>query len=75
MKPEDKAIYRNIGYSGLEEDYLPWIDKMTDKDRLILNHKLNKLPQLEWIQGSRTWWIGRLKKTSDETNSIASEKF
>lgn len=64
MKQEDKATLRNIGYTGLEEAYTPWVNKMTEKDRLILHKKLSSFPQLEWERGSRTWWIGRLKKKS-----------
>lgn len=62
MNKEDKILLRNIGFSGLEEDYAPWINKMTEKDRLIIDRKLESFPQLEWIRGNRIWWIGRLKK-------------
>ena len=62
MKQEDKQTLRNIGYSKLEYDYAPWVNKMTEKDRLFTFSKLNCFPQLEWIKGNRTWWIGRLKE-------------
>ena len=65
MKKEDKQVIYNIGYNGLEEDYSPWINKMTEKDRLILPSRLHKFPQLEWIRGNRNWVIGRLKKKSE----------
>ena len=62
MKLEDKQVLRNTVYSGFEEDYAPWINKMTEKDRFILDKCLKSFPQLEWTRGNRTWWIGRLKK-------------
>ncbi len=62
MKQDDKQTLRNIGYSKLEYDYAAWVKKMTEKDRLITFSKLNSFPQLEWIKGNRTWWIGRLKE-------------
>ena len=62
MKSEDKLTLRNIYYSNLEEDFTPWINKMTKKDRLILDHELASFPQLEWIRANRHWWIGRLKQ-------------
>ena len=68
MKQEDKQTLRNIGYMGLEEAYSPWVKKMTEKDRLILYKKLNKFPELEWARGNRSWWIGRLKKKTDDLN-------
>ena len=65
MPKEDRQILRNIGYSQLPDDYLPWINKMTDKDRLILFSVPGKFPQLEWKRGNRFFWIGRLKQASD----------
>ncbi len=64
MKPEDRQVLINTVYRGLEEDYSPWVNKMTEKDRLILNKCLKSFPQLEWTRGNRTWWIDRLKKKS-----------
>ena len=67
MKEEDKKILREIGYTSLEEAYGPWVKRMTEKDRLILNQKLSAFPELEWTRGNKTWWIGRLKKKTSES--------
>lgn len=72
MKPEDKQALRNMGYSGLDDDYLPWINKMNHKDRLIISQSLKRFEQLEWVQGSRYYWIGRLKQAT-ATADINSE--
>ena len=65
MKQEDKETLRNIGLNRLDADYAPWINKMTEKDRLILPSKINGYPQLEWTRGNRNWVIGRLKRKSE----------
>ena len=74
MKQEDKQTLRDIGYSGLEESYSPWVKKMTEKDRLILRSKLTSFPELEWTRGNRTWWIGRLKKEKDNIETKSETK-
>lgn len=63
MLPEDRKILRDIGYDGgrIPDDYLPWINKMTEKDRLILSLVPGNYPQLEWKKGNMSFWIGRLK--------------
>lgn len=67
MLPEDCQTLRNIGYNDgrLPEDYMPWVNKMTSKDRLILSSVPGDFPQLEWKKGNRYFWIGRLKAASD----------
>ncbi len=67
MKTEAQQIYRDIGYTGLEEAYTPWVKKMTENDRLILFNRLYTFPELEWIRGNRTWWVGRLKKKTPDS--------
>ena len=67
MLPEDLQTLRNIGYNDgkLPDDFLPWINKMTSKDRLILTYVPGDFPQIEWKKGNRYFWIGRLKAASD----------
>ena len=74
MRPEDKKILRNIGYNGgVPDEYLPWIERMTEKDRIILRSVPGNFPQLEWIRGNKCWWIGRLKREDEKENSQAKE--
>ncbi len=75
MPKEDLKIYRKIQVNGFEEDFLPWVNKMTEKDRLILTSELTAFPQLEWIRGSRKWWIGRLKKKMDLSANDQGQAF
>ena len=73
MKQEDKETLRNIGFHAIEEAYLPWVNKMTDKDRLILNKRLDKLKDIEWNRGNSNWWIVILKKKSESESKPESE--
>jgi hypothetical protein len=75
MKKEDRLTLRNIGYSSHEEEFAPWVNKMTEKDRLIIAYKLTsaRFPQLEWLKGNRNWWIGRLKKKSESDSESESK--
>ena len=67
MLPEDRQTLRNIGYNdgSFPEDYMPWVNKMTDKDRFILTSVPGNFPQLEWKKGNKYFWIGRLKAASN----------
>ena len=65
MKPEDKKVARNIDYYEEAEEYLPWVEKMTEKDRIITVKGKLKLPDIEWKKASKYFWIGRLKKKSE----------
>lgn len=60
MTNENKKIYRAIQYSKQPNNYMPWVEKMNNDDRLILYNKyIPELPGIEWIQGSRNYFIGR----------------
>lgn len=66
MKNEDKKVLRKIGYNfRLPEEYLPWINKMTNADRIITSAPIGDFPQLESIRGARNYWIYKLKTASD----------
>ncbi len=62
MLDEDKATLRQIAINNgmVQEDYMPWINKMRAEDRLILERKLPYSDcMLEWKMGARHFWIGR----------------
>lgn len=68
MPLEDRKIFRNIMYNyndRMPEIFLPWINKMTEKDRIIMNHIPGYFPQMEWKRANLRYWIGRLKVASD----------
>ena len=68
MKNDDQLIYKNIKYSRLPKDFIPWVNKMTEKDRLILYNKyFPEMTDIEWIQGSKNFIIGRkiVKRTEN----------
>jgi len=62
MTPDNLQIYRNIQYYyGTPETYLPWVKKMTPKDRLVTRSLIKpKIPELEWKHVGYKRWIGRL---------------
>ncbi len=65
MKEDDKKIYRDIVYSGFYYKlYKPWIDKITDKDRIFASVDLSDYyPKLDWIKAGQKLYIGKLKET------------
>ncbi len=64
MPDEDLKIMRNIVWNQESyESYEPWIEKMRPEDRLaIYSDARPNLPQLEWINGAHSIWIGRLPR-------------
>lgn len=62
MTTDNLKIYRNIQISrGKNKSYVPWVDKMTEKDRMILIR--NTKPQIEgveWHEVTPTIWSGKL---------------
>jgi hypothetical protein len=62
MTADNLAVYRHIQLTrGKSESYVPWVKKMTEKDRLILTR--NAKPQiegLEWHEVTQTVWSGKL---------------
>ena len=70
---EDKKVLRRIGYNfRLPDEFLPWINKMTKADRLIIVGSVGDFPQLESIRGARNYWIYRLKTATETANLNAS---
>jgi hypothetical protein len=65
MPDEDLKIMRSIVWNQESyESYEPWIEKMRPEDRLaIYSDSRPNLPQLEWINGAHSIWIGRLPRT------------
>ena len=63
MPPEDLKIYRQIQLArGKDESYAPWVDKMTDKDRMILVRTTEpKIKGLKWHETSPLIWSGRIQ--------------
>jgi hypothetical protein len=61
MPADNIEIYRHIQLTrGKNESYLPWVNKMTEKDRMILIR--NAKPQiegLEWHEITPTVWSGK----------------
>ena len=68
MLPEDLAILRKIWWnSGTAESFMPWVEKMEPKDRLIIRTSVSGAPQianLEWCYAAKNTWIGRLPRSS-----------
>jgi hypothetical protein len=64
MTADNLKIYRRIQLTRYkDESYLPWVKKMTVKDRMILLR--NGKPQiegLEWHEVTPTVWSGKLKQ-------------
>jgi hypothetical protein len=61
MPDDDLKTYRHIQLgNGKPESYAPWIEKMTEKDRLLLlRMEKPKIEGLEWHEVTPTVWIGR----------------
>lgn len=62
MPEEDLAIYRHIQLTrGRSDSYLPWVEKMTKADRMLLvRHGQPDIEGLEWYEVTPTVWSGRL---------------
>jgi hypothetical protein len=60
MPPEDLNVLRAIQSTGLLRDYQPWFEKMTSKDRIVLNAPAKpEWPEMEFKQFYGGGWIGR----------------
>jgi hypothetical protein len=61
MPADNLEVYRNIQLTrGKNQSYVPWVNKMTEKDRMILIR--NAKPQiegLEWREVTPTVWSGK----------------
>ncbi len=62
MTADNLKIFRNIQLTrGKKESYLPWVKKMTAKDRMILiSGAKPKVEGLEWHEVTPTVWSGKL---------------
>ena len=62
MTDDNLEVYRNIQLTrGKNQSYIPWVNKMTKNDRMILMR--NSKPQiegLEWHEVTPTVWSGKL---------------
>lgn len=65
MPIEDLKTYRNIQKEYNEREFRPWIDKMRVEDRIILHSPLKSFEELQWIQASSDFFIGKLKMDSE----------
>ncbi|MGA3113416.1 MAG: hypothetical protein ABSF90_03175 [Syntrophobacteraceae bacterium] len=61
MPEDDLKIYRHIQLTrGKPQSYAPWVEKMTEKDRLVLvRTEEPKIGGLEWHEVTPTVWSGR----------------
>ena len=70
MTADNLKIYRQIQLTrGKDESYIPWMKKMTTKDRMILIR--NGKPQiagLEWHEVTPTIWSGKITQKNGENN-------
>lgn len=68
MLKEDRNTYREIIYSLYHySSYKPWINKLTEKDRLFVTYDISTFyPQLDWIKAGNHLWIGKLKSSHHE---------
>jgi len=71
MPQEDLTIFRRIQFSpDRAESYDPWIEKMTEKDRmLLLRASKPNMPRLEWHEVVPTVWSGRLARRVQGTDA------
>ena len=68
MLPENRKIFREIIYSSFHySSYKPWIDKLTEKDRIFASADISPYyPQLDWIKAGKKLWIGKLPNSKHE---------
>ncbi|EFK08361.1 gram-positive signal peptide protein, YSIRK family [delta proteobacterium NaphS2] len=71
MPKKDLAVYRQIQLSRKKaENYKPWVDKMTEKDRMMLiSASQPKIPGLTWHEVVPTVWSGRLPLREKQGNT------
>ena len=64
MTADNLKIYRHIQLTrGRDESYLPWVQKMTAKDRMILIRGIKpQIQGIEWHEITPTVWSGKLKQ-------------
>ena len=62
MPKEDLKIYNNIRSKRNYSSFMPWVKKMTPKDRVIVQGgpEYPDLPSLKWKWLPPHYWIGRL---------------
>ncbi len=63
MTQDNLKIYRHIQLTrSKNESYLPWVKKMTKKDRIMLiKNSRPDIEELEWNEVTPTIWSGKLK--------------
>jgi hypothetical protein len=68
MPQEDRKIFREIIYSLFHySSYKPWIDKLTEKDRIFVSYDISShYPQLDWIKAGKHLWIGKINNIKHE---------
>lgn len=68
MFPENRKVFREIVYSSFHySSYKPWIDKLTEKDRIFASADISSYyPQLDWIKAGNKLWIGKLSSGKHE---------
>ena len=68
MLNENRKVFREIIYSNFHySSYKPWIDKLTEKDRIFTSTDISiHYPQLDWIKGGKKLWIGKLSSSKHE---------
>ena len=68
MIPENRKTFREIVYSSFHySSYKPWIDKLTEKDRIFASTDIScYYPQLDWVKAGKKLWIGKLSKSKNE---------
>jgi len=60
MPPEDLKVLRAFQSNGMVRDFKPWFEKMTGKDRIVLNVPAKpEWPEMEFKQLYSGAWIGR----------------
>ncbi len=75
MTADNLEIYRNIQLTrNKNESYLPWVKKMTEKDRLILvRNSKPAIEGLEWHEVTPTVWSGKLPKANTVKDILHNE--
>ena len=70
MPADNLEIYRNIQLTrGKNESYSPWVQKMTEKDRMILIRGAEpEIEGLEWHEVTPTVWSGKLMSGANVKN-------
>lgn len=64
MSADNLEIFRNVQLTrARSESYMPWVKKMTDKDRMILiRNSKPAIEGLEWHEVTPTVWSGKLMR-------------